>query len=186
MSEFKKSVSLVDAEPAKNNAAGLDDTEYTEEEVKSVLRANEDTFIQGLIDAVGFASEETQRIEIVRNGRLYFAFSIHPLCSDDYDRCKKKHTKFVRNKQLGMKLPEDTNSTKYRSELIYQATIKEDRDKLWDNRAVWEALRDKDIQIMGPLDVIEYSLMAGEKDRILEAIDTLSGFDNDLEEVVKN
>ena len=39
---------------------------------------------------------------------------------------------------------------------------------------------------MGPLDVIEYSLLAGEKDRVLEAIDQLSGFDTNLEEVAKN
>lgn len=85
-----------------------------------------------------------------------------------------------------MKLPENTDSTKYRSEIIYQATVKEDREKLWDNKTVWEALRDRDVQIMGPLDVIEYSLLAGEKDRVLEAIDQLSGFDTNLEEVAKN
>jgi hypothetical protein len=39
---------------------------------------------------------------------------------------------------------------------------------------------------MGPLDVIEYSLRAGEKDRVLEAIDSLSGYDSNLEEVAKN
>ena len=85
-----------------------------------------------------------------------------------------------------MKLPENTDSTKYRSEIIYQATVKEDREKLWDNKTVWEALRDRDVQIMGPLDVIEYSLLAGEKDRVLDAIDSLSGFDTNLEEVAKN
>jgi hypothetical protein len=85
-----------------------------------------------------------------------------------------------------MKLPENTDSTKYRSEIIYRATVKEDREKLWDNKTVWEALRDRDVQIMGPLDVIEYSLLAGEKDRVLEAIDSLSGFDTNLEEVAKN
>lgn len=84
-----------------------------------------------------------------------------------------------------MKLPENTDSTKYRSEIIYQATVKEDREKLWDNKTVWEALRDRDVQIMGPLDVIEYSLLAGEKDRVLDAIDSLSGFDTNLEEVAK-
>ena len=85
-----------------------------------------------------------------------------------------------------MKLPENTDSTKYRSEIIYQATVKEDREKLWNNKTIWEALRDRDVQIMGPLDVIEYSLLAGEKDRVLDAIDSLSGFDTNLEEVAKN
>mgnify|MGYP002518579278 CR=1 FL=1 len=182
MADFKKSVSLM------NNASDVEinDTEYTEEEAKSVIKANEEDFIQGLIDAVGFRDTETQRIEIVRGGKLLFAFRIHPLNADDYNRCREKHTKYVRNKQLGMRFPENTDSTKYRSEIIYQATVKEDREKLWDNKTIWEALRDREVQIMGPLDVIEYSLLAGEKDRVLEAIDNLSGFDTNLEEVTKN
>lgn len=185
MADFKKSVSLM-SNAAEAAETEIDNTEYTEEEAKSVIKANEETFIQGLIDAVGFGNTETQRIEIVRGGRLFFAFRIHPLNADDYNRCREKHTKYVRNKQFGMKLPENTDSTKYRSEIIYQATVKEDREKLWDNKTVWEALRDRDVQIMGPLDVIEYSLLAGEKDRVLDAIDSLSGFDTNLEEVAKN
>ena len=185
MADFKKSVSLM-SNAAEAAETEIDNTEYTEEEAKSVIKANEENFIQGLIDAVGFGNTETQRIEIVRGGRLFFAFRIHPLNADDYNRCREKHTKYVRNKQIGMKLPENTDSTKYRSEIIYQATVKEDREKLWDNKTIWEALRDNDVQIMGPLDVIEYSLLAGEKDRVLEAIDQLSGFDTNLEEVAKN
>ena len=66
-------------------------------------------------------------------------------------------------------------------------TAKEDRDKLWDNKSVWDALNDKGCQIMNGLDVIEYTLKSGEKDKIIEAIDKLSGYDsNNLEEVAKN
>lgn len=162
------------------------EVETSEEETKNFIRANEEDFIQGLIDAAGFASEEKQRIEIIREGRLYFAFHIRPLGSEEYDKCRKKHTKYVRNKQLGMKMPEDTDRIKYQSAIIYQATIDEDREKLWDNRKVWNALNNKDFQIMNGLDVIEYALKAGEKDKILEAIDKLSGYEADLEEVAKN
>ena len=62
----------------------------------------------------------------------------------------------------------------------------EDREKLWDNKQVWEALRKRGFQIMNGLDVIEYSLKAGEKDRVLEVIDEISGYDSNLEEVAKN
>ena len=124
---------------------------------------------------------------IIREGRLYFAFNIRPLSSEEYEKCRKKHTKYVRNKQLGMKMPEDTNRVKYQSEIIYAATVDEDKEKLWDNRKVWSALNAKKDRIMNGLDVIEYSLKAGEKDRILEAIDKLSGYEsNNLEEVAKN
>ena len=93
----------------------------------------------------------------------------------------------VRNKQLGMKLPEDTDRVKYQSAIIYEATVDEDKAKLWDNRKVWDVLNAKKDRIMNGLDVIEYSLKAGEKDKVLEAIDKLSGYDSDnLEEVAKN
>lgn len=160
--------------------------ETSEEETKDLIRANEEDFIQGLIDAADFASEETQRVEIIRDGRLYFAFNIRPLSSQEYEKCKKKHTKYVRNKQLGMKLPEETDRVKYQSAVIYEATVDEDRRKLWDNRKVWDALNAKEDRIMNGLDVIEYCLKAGEKDKVLEAIDKLSGYETDLEEVAKN
>lgn len=158
----------------------------TEEESKAQMRMHEEDFIQGLIDAAGYAEEETQRIEIVRDGKLYFAFRIRPLSEEEYNTCKKKNTKYVRNRQLGMRMPEETDNVKYRAALIYQATVEEDRKNLWDNRKVWETLRNRGMQVVRGLDVIDYSLKAGEKDKVLEAIDKLSGYEENLEEVVKN
>ncbi len=168
--------------------AGQDEAvvETSGEETKEIIRANEEDFIQGLINAAGFTTEERQRIEIIRNGRLYFAFEIRPLGSEEYDRCRRKYTKYVRNKQLGMKMPEDTDRIKYQSAIIHSATVDGDRERLWDNKKVWKALEDKGCQIMSGLDVIEYALKAGEKDKILEAIDKLSGYEANLEEVAKN
>ena len=140
-----------------------------------------------MIDAAEFGCEETQRVEIIREGRLFFAFRIRPLSSEEYDKCRKRHTKYVRNRQFGMKLPEDTDKVKYQSALIYEATVPEDRKILWDNRKVWNAINAKKDRIMNGLDVIECALKAGEKDKILEAIDKLSGYESDnLEEVIKN
>ena len=183
--EFTKGVAMGNAGVSEENAE-VKEIETNAEDTKALIRANEEDYIQGLIDAAGFAAEERQRIEIIRDGKLYFAFYIRPLGSEEYDKCRKKHTKYVRNKQLGMKMPEDTDRIKYQSALIYQATVDEDREKLWDNRKVWNALNAKDFQIMNGLDVIEYTLKAGEKDKILEAIDKLSGYEANLEEVAKN
>lgn len=171
----------------EKNVAQVEEREFTEEQTKTQLRMFEGDFIKGLIAAADYKTEETQHIEIIRNGVLFFAFNIRALGEEEYNKCKTKHTKYVRNKQLGIKLPEDTNTVKYRSAIIYEATAKEDRDKLWDNKSVWDALNDKDCQIMNGLDVIEYTLKSGEKDKIIEAIDKLSGYDsNNLEEVAKN
>ena len=186
--EFVKGVTVGEATAEENTQPAVSTVETNEEETKQVIRANEEDFIAGLIAAADFASdeEETQRIEIVRNGKLAFAFSIRPLGSEEYDKCRKKFTKYVRNKQLGIKMPEDTDRIKYQSAIIHKATIAEDREKLWDNKKVWQALESKGFQIMSGLDVIEYTLKAGEKDRIIDAIDTLSGYESNIEEVAKN
>lgn len=184
--QIKKGVMIGESNAEENTSAKVTEIETSDEDTKALVRANEEDFIQGLIDAAGFAAEETQRIEIIRGGRLYFAFSIRPLSSEEYDKCRKKYTKYVRNKQLGMKMPEDTDRIKYQSAIIHKATIDADRENLWDNKKVWKALEDKGRQIMSGLDVIEYTLKAGEKDKILEAIDALSGYEANLEEVAKN
>lgn len=185
--EFTKGVTVGECSEVKESSQEVKEYETSEEDTKALIRANEEDFIHGLIEAADFVSEETQRIEIIRERRLYFAFNIHPLSSEEYEKCRKKHTKYVRNKQLGMTMPENTNRVKYQSEIIYAATVDEDKEKLWDNRQVWNALNAKKDRIMNGLDVIEYTLKAGEKDKILDAIDKLSGYEtNDLEEVAKN
>lgn len=161
--------------------------EFTEDENRNQLRLYEDDVIKGLIAAADYHTEEVAHIEIVRNKVLYFRFDVHALGESEYARCRNKHTKFVRNKQLGLKLPEDTNTSKYRCAIIYQATAKEDREKLWDNKKVWAALEEKGLQVMNGLDVIEFCLMGGEKEMVVKTIDDLSGYDSDnLEEVAKN
>lgn len=178
----KKEMAVAQAE----EKTPVEEREFTEEQSKAHIRMFEGDFVQGLLAAADFKTDEVQRIEIIRNGVLYFAFDIRAMGEEEYDKCKTKHTKYVRNKQLGIKLPEDTNTVKYRSAIIYEATVKADREKLWDNKKIWDALNEKGIQIMNGLDVIEYTLKSGEKDRIIDAIDKLSGYDSNLEEVAKN
>ena len=165
----------------------MEEVECDPEEDMEQLRAHEEDFIQGLINAAGYHQEEKQRIEIVREGKLLFAFRIRPLSEEEYERCKKKNTKYVRNKRLGTTVPEETFVVKYRASIIYQATVMEDRESLWDNHDVWDSMKSMGLPVMNGLDVIEYSLKAGEKDKVIEAIDNLSGYgDSNLEEVIKN
>ena len=76
--EYNKGV-LIGADLSEEN---ISEFETNMEETKTLIRTNEEDLIQGLIAAAGFATEEKQPIEIIRGGRLYFAFSIRPLCSD--------------------------------------------------------------------------------------------------------
>lgn len=106
----------------------------------------------------------------------------------------KADTKYVRNKQIGVKFAEETDNAKFRSSLIYHATVEEDRNKLWDNKQVWNGLIAQGHQIVTALDVIEAVLLGGEKDRIIDEINKMSGFnsenieevENNLEDVTKN
>ena len=74
--ELRKGVTIGAGNAEEITAPKETVVETGEEETKEIIRANEDDFIQGLIDAAGFATEESQRIEIIRDGRLYFAFNI--------------------------------------------------------------------------------------------------------------
>ena len=87
--ELRKGVTIGAGNAEKAAAQNETVVETSEEETKEIIRANEDDFIQGLIAAAGFATEERQRIEIIREGRLYFAFEIRPLGSEEYDKCRE-------------------------------------------------------------------------------------------------
>jgi len=161
----------------------IDEIELTEEENKGQLRTYEDDILKGLLAAANYKTEEDNihPVEIVRNGVVLIKFHIRPLSEEEYQTCKEKNTKYVRNKQLGIKFPEDTNSVRYRSALIYQATIDEDREKIWNNKDAW-----KELNVLNGIDLIEKTLLAGEKDAVLELVDKISGYTATTEEVAKN
>lgn len=169
----------------KDDASAVEDREFTSEETTSQMKLHEEDFLQGLVEAAGFAEDEEQLadIEIVRQKKVLFRFRVKGLTEQEYTRCKRRHTKYVRNRSLGVKMPEDTDGSLYRAALIYEATIPEDGKKLWDNKDAWEALRNKGKQIVRGLDMIETCLKAGEKDKVIDVIDRLSGYDDNIEEV---
>lgn len=189
---FKKGVTV--GTKKEEDALLVEEQVFTEEETANQLRMSEEDFLAGLVEAAGFAEDEEQtaNIEIVRpdkktgQKKLLFKFKVRALNEREYNKCKRLTTKYVRNKSLGIRMPEDTDSSKYRAAIIYEATVPEDRKKLWDNKDAWEALRSKGKQIVRGLDVIEECLKAGEKDKIIEVIDRLSGYDDNLEEVEGN
>lgn len=157
--------------------------EMTEEENKALLRTYENDILKGLLAAADFKSNEDNihPVEISRNGIVYFSFRIRPLTEDEYHECKDKYTKYVRNKQLGIRFPENTDSVRYRSALLYQATIDEDKAKIWDNKGAW-----RELNVLNAIDLIDRVLLAGEKDAVLEIIDKISGYQTTTEETAKN
>ena len=57
----------------------------------------------------------------------------------------------------------------------------EDRKKLWDNKKAQEALN-----VLQGVEMIDAVLLSGEKDRIIDVINEISGYGDDMEETAKN
>lgn len=170
-------------------------TDGTEEAVKNMnadaeaeqnrkkLLEHEEDILGALMEAADFANDEDEilPIEISRKGRVLFTFRIHPLTEEQYLNCKKRNTKYVRNKNMGVKIAEEVNGARFRSCLIYEATIPEDRKKIWDNKAAWNRL----VVLNGP-DLISKVLKAGEKDMVCDKLDEISGYKANELETIKN
>jgi len=161
----------------------VEEIETDEETAQNTLRNYENDILGGLLAAANYKNDEDEivPIEIVRGGVVLLKFRIRPLSEDEYVKCRERHTKYVRNKQIGIKVPEDTDTNMYRSALIYQATVAEDREKLWDNKTAW-----KQLDVLSGAELIGKVLKPGEKDAVLNKLDEISGYSSALEEVAKN
>ena len=77
-------------------------------------------------------------------------------------------------------MAESVDAARYRAQLIYEATVEEDRDKIWDNRDAW-----KNLNVLNGIDLVEVVLKSGEKDEILSKLDEISGYQPTMEDVEK-
>ena len=157
--------------------------EATPEEIREELVFNEDEILKALTDK----SQHEDRVEIIEVlfGKTRFTFRIRPLSEKEWDKCRERNTKYQKNRRLGgMRLPESTNTTGYHSDLIYTATVAEDKAKLWDNKRLWGAVN----AVTGTDMVDKLIPYAGKKQAIIDRIEVISGFNDDEEynETVKN
>lgn len=153
--------------------------ELTPEEI----RMNEADILRGLIEAGNEkdSEENYQWIQIRRNGKLKFEFRIRPLSEEESIQCREHATRYAPRRRGQPKQEIEMNQAKFRSWLIYAATVDEDRAKTWDNRQAQEALG-----VLQGADMIDAVLLSGEKDRIIDCINELSGYGDEVEDVVKN
>lgn len=160
---------------AEENAAALDS--------KQILM-NENEILNGLL-ALGSERDNEENykpVEIRRGGKLLLAFRIRPVTEEENNICWRRATKYAPSKPNQPKVALETNSVKYRSHLIYTATVDEDRKKIWDNKEAQSQLN-----VIQAVDLIDKVLLAGEKSRIVELIDEISGFGSEeADESAKN
>lgn len=155
----------------------------TQEELRDELIFNEAELLKALTDDNNLA-DHIETIEVTI-GKAVFKFRIRPLSEKEWDKCRERNTRYQKNRRLGgMRLPESTDTTAYHSDLIYTATVDEDKAKLWDNKKFWAAVN----AVTGRDMVDKLIPFAGKKQAIIERIENLSGYneDEDYNETVKN
>lgn len=150
--------------------------ELTKEEMLEM----ETSIIDGLLRAYEDNKEETKEITISRKGIPLFKFKVQPVTEEKYDEIQDKATKFKNNK-AGIKVPVETDYPKMRAMLIYEATTKEDKARLWDNKKYWNATGS-----LTGIHLIEKVLRAGEKSAVVQVIDEISGYMLEAEDMLKN
>ncbi len=155
----------------------------TETPTQEEILMNEKDILRGLIEAGTEKDNESayKKIKIKRGGVLKFEFRIRPVSEEESVACHEHATKFAPRKKGQPKMEIETNTAKFRSWLIYTATVDEDRKKTWDNRQAQEALN-----VLQGVDMIDAVLLSGEKDRIIDEINEISGYGEDLEDTAKN
>lgn len=152
--------------------------EENEELTNEDYLAMENDILRGLLDAARDKDQETVKIEVARNGKVYFGFRVRGLTEEEDEACREQASKYVLNKRTGLKIRDKFNPAKYRSLLIYHATVEEDRKRLWDNQEAW-----KKLDVVAGWQLIDKVLLAGEKDAILAKIEEISGFKDENEEI---
>jgi len=143
---------------------------------KEDILMNESDILRGLIEAGREKENENayEKIQIRCGGVLKFEFRIRPLSEDETNACLDHASKFAPRRKGQPKRKIETDSAKFRSWLIYTATVDEDRKKTWDNKQAQEAL-----DILHGVDMIDAVLLAGEKDAVISRIDEISGYGSD-------
>lgn len=146
-------------------------------EAETMSTEKEFDLISGFLKAAEMIKGDTTPVEIRRNGELLIKFEIHALTAKDLKTAKKKATTMMPNPNNPKKLPpieKSSDRVVYESYLIYLATTDKDRAKLWEN----PELKAK-FGVMEGHELIDLVLYAGEKDKIIESIGIISGFDGD-------
>lgn len=151
------------------------------------IEMSEADLIEGLLAATDYeANEDLMReIKIERNKKLYFKFIVRPLSEKEMQKIRKSATKMYNNPD-GKRLPKiegDLIVDKYRSMKIYEATVEKDRELLWDNPKVKASLKARGKDILEYWEIIDAVLLPGEKLRITDVIDEISGYGNNEEEI---
>ncbi|MBQ3337803.1 MAG: hypothetical protein IJG80_10410 [Selenomonadaceae bacterium] len=118
--------------------------------------------------------DETQPIVIKRQGKPVLEFTVRGLDEDEWAKCRRQN---LVNRGLRT---EEIKQARFNSQVIYEATINEDKERIWKNKDVWAKLN-----VASGIDLINQLLLPGEKNALVEIIGKLSKYEMDAEDLIR-
>jgi hypothetical protein len=138
------------------------------------LGDSEDDILRGL-DAA--AETDTERIAIVRKGKVVLRFTVESLDQRTYDKCRDESMRKEKARGYGgVRLGVDVERAAFNSRLIYWATVEPERQRIWENKAAWRRHN-----VLCGWDLVGKIIRSFEMERICDRIDVLSGADAENE-----
>ena len=129
-----------------------------------------------LLGAAGYlqGEDKKQPIQIKRNGKALFTFTIEPLDEKTMEKCRRQNTKNRGRRN------EEFDGNRYVAQLIYEATVEEDKKRLWKNREVWDKLN-----IASGADAVQAILTPAERAELENIMLDMLGFNEDLSSMIE-
>lgn len=154
------------------------------EEKKDYIVQNEDVILQdvaGVLEAMETIIEY-KVFEVIRDGKKLFSFRVRGLDDSEFEKCRDQATKVAKDRRLGsLAVPREFNSAKFNSLVIYSATHPDDCKAIWDNKDLWAKA-----DVVTGWQLVDKVLKRGEKEKCIELIEELSGYnDEDTESAVE-
>lgn len=135
-----------------------------------------------LIEASEYHIEQTtkepirRKVCIQRNGKPLFSFTIEPVDEETMRRVRRENLK-NRGKRT-----EELIGERFVAQLIYEATIEEDKNRLWRNREVQERLN-----VGSGADVVQKVLTPAERSKLEDVLIEIGSYNDDgLDDLIKN
>lgn len=136
----------------------------------------EQDFVAGMLEAAKTRiNPETPTIKIIRDEKVLFTFRVRALDEDEWQSCRRKS---LMNRG---KPTEEVNNARFINQVIYEATLEDDKEKTWKVKQLW-----KQFGVVTGSELVGKILSVGEKNKIFEVISNLSGYYDDYEDMVKN
>ncbi len=147
---------------------------------KALQKGKEEDIVAALLEAADFRNDEglITPVEIKRNGKILFSFKVRPVSDGEAAFARKKARKMIPN-PAGKKLPRiegEFDAPKFNSWLIYVATVDEDKERVWGQKAIMDKY-----DLMEPWETVGIVLTAGEKNAVVDVITDISGMSDEAE-----